>query len=98
MERHVFVTSLKPERREEYIDVHKRVPPELISRYRQAGIEKLSVFVHENLMVLYVEATNLQAAQAALVNDPVDVEWQKLVTPMKDPKGPQELTEIFYMG
>lgn len=97
MERHAFVARLNREHRDQYIDAHRNVPPELLARYRQAGIRNISVFLHEDLLFLYLESDDYAAALAALENDPIEREWDKLMSPMLGAGGYREGAEIFHM-
>ncbi|HEV8132536.1 MAG TPA: L-rhamnose mutarotase [Acidobacteriota bacterium] len=96
MERHGFVARLKPEFREQYIEAHNNISPELVSRYRRAGVHRILLFLFDEALFMYMEVENWKAAQAALGQDPLDIEWQKLVSPMKDPDF-REMHEIFRM-
>lgn len=96
MQRHGFVARLRPECREPYIDAHNNISPELVARYRQLGIRNLSLFLLGDVLFMCLEAENWAAAQAALAKDPLDLAWQKLVRPMKDPDF-AEMAPIFHM-
>ena len=96
MERHGFVGRLKPEFRDAYIDAHNNISPELVSRYRRAGVHRIMLFLLDETLFMYIEVQNWKAAQAALAKDPLDIAWQKLVGPMKDPDF-REMQEIFRM-
>jgi L-rhamnose mutarotase len=95
MERHAFVARLNRQHRQQYIDAHRNVPPELQARYRQAGIRNLSVFLHEDFLFLYLESDNYDAALAVLENDPVEREWGQLIGPMLDAGGYRECSRLF---
>ncbi len=41
MQRKVYRTRLRPERRQEYIEAHRTVSSDLMRRYREAGISVL---------------------------------------------------------
>jgi L-rhamnose mutarotase len=97
MERHTFVARLNRTHREQYIDAHRNVPPGLLARYRQAGVRNLSVFLHEDLLFLYLESDNYDAALAALENDPIEREWEKLMSPMLDAGGYREIVQLFHL-
>ncbi len=96
MERLGFVARLKPEFREQYIEAHNNISPELVSRYHQAGVHRILLFLLGEALFMYMEVDNWEAAQAVLTKDPLDIEWQKRVGPMKDPDF-REMEEIFRM-
>ncbi len=97
MTRHAFITRIKPEYLDAYIDVHKKVWPELLDRYRQAGIRNLSCFMLADQLFLYLESDDYEAAEKTLTTDPIDMKWQQLVAPMQDENGFKKLTEIFHL-
>ncbi len=97
MERHAFVARLNPGQREQYINAHLDVPLQLLTRYREAGILNTSIFVYGDLLFLYLESNDFEAALAALENDPTELEWQKLMNPMLDAGGYRECVDIFHM-
>jgi L-rhamnose mutarotase len=96
MERHAFVARIKPGMLEKYIDAHHHFPPQLSARYREAGIRNTSIFMHEDLLFLYLESENFAAALTALENDPTELKWQKLMDPMLDDGGYRECVDIFH--
>lgn len=97
MERHAFVARLNGQYREQYIDAHRNVPPELLARYQQAGIRNLSVFLHGDFLFLYLESDNYDAALTALENDPIEREWGGRMSPMLDAGGYRECKELFLL-
>jgi L-rhamnose mutarotase len=97
VQRHAFIARLKPGQKERYIDAHREVPAELLARYRQAGIRNCSIFLHQGLLVLYLECDDYGAAAASLENDPHEIEWQKAMNPLMDADGYSECLEIFHM-
>ena len=97
MERKAFVTRLKPEYRDQYIEAHNKFSSELRARYVLAGVRNISIFLLEDQLFMYLEAESFEEVQEALVNDPVDIAWQQHVGPMKGPET-YEAVEIFHLG
>lgn len=98
MERRAFMLRLKPERTEEYIEAHRNVWPELLEKYRQAGIKTLSVFALDTMLFLYIEADNIEAADAALATDETEFKWQQLMQLMFEPGSERSLVEVFHLS
>ncbi|HEY3132355.1 MAG TPA: L-rhamnose mutarotase [Acidobacteriota bacterium] len=96
MQNYGFMAGLKPEFRDAYIDAHNNISPELVSRYHRAGVHRILLFLLDGSLFMYMEVDNLDAAQAALAEDPLDIEWQKRVGRMKDPDF-RKMEEIFRM-
>jgi L-rhamnose mutarotase len=98
MERRAFLLRLKPEYTEQYIEAHRNVWPELLERYRKAGIKRLSVFALESMLFLYLEADNFESTDAALAGDEVEIKWQQFMHPMFEPDSEQSLVEVFHLS
>ena len=97
METKAFVATLRPERKEAYIEAHNSFSSELRARYRDAGIHQIRLFLMGEQLFMYVEADNYELACAALAEDPLDQSWQQRVGPMKSPDF-QPLMEIFRLA
>jgi len=97
MERKAFLTRLKPEFREQYIEAHNNFAAALHARYVDAGVRNISIFLWEDQLFMYVEAEEFARVSAVLANDPLDNAWQQHVGPMKDSES-AELLEIFHLG
>jgi L-rhamnose mutarotase len=95
MQRRIYKTKLKPERRHEYIEAHRNFSSELMRRYRDAGMRLCAVYLLGDDLVLLTESEDHDTALARLAQDPVDREWQARVRPMKGEGDWQEMESIF---
>lgn len=95
MERHAFYTRLVDGQTDAYTTAHRNMPPPLIAAYREAGIGKLHIFRDGNLLFLYLECENMEAANATLNQNPLELQWQKLMSPMLEGGDFRLLHEIF---
>jgi L-rhamnose mutarotase len=75
---------LRPEKREEYIERHRHVWPELIEAAREAGIRNHSVFLRGNELFLYAEADDLEKAMALFVRSEIEQRWDREMKPFFD--------------
>ena len=101
MKRMMFWGKLKPERVEEYKEYHRHVWPELLAAYRQAGITKVSCFLHGVDLLVYSEYDDAvyPQAKAALARNEVEIRWQALMGELRDPAAASvEFAEVFHMG
>ena len=96
MQRKVYRTRLKPERRQEYIDAHRNVSSDLMRRYREAGMSLCAVYILGDELVLLMDAEDHEKTAAILAADPVDQVWQAFVGPMKVDGDWQQMEELFY--
>ena len=95
MERRVYLTQVRPERRQEYIEAHRNVSSDLMRRYREAGMRLCAVYILNENLVLIIESEDHAKSTAILAQDPVDREWQAFVSPMKVDGDWQEMEELF---
>lgn len=77
VERHAFIVGVRPERREEYLRLHRNVWPQVEQTLRDAHITNYSIFIVGDLLFAYYEyAGDDHAADlAGVAEDPVTREW-----------------------
>ncbi|MEV7098296.1 L-rhamnose mutarotase [Amycolatopsis sp. NPDC051045] len=77
MPRYCFSLQVKPDRLAEYAERHRAVWPEMQQALRDTGWRDYSLFLREDgLLIGYVEADDLAAAQAAMAKTEVNARWQ----------------------
>jgi len=77
MARYCFCLQVRPDRMSEYVQRHKAVWPDMLTALDDSGWRNYSLFVRDDgLLVGYVEADSLQAAQAAMAALDVNARWQ----------------------
>jgi L-rhamnose mutarotase len=68
---------VKPDRKAEYAQRHRAVWPEMRQALTETGWRNYSLFLRaDGLLVGYVEADDLDAAQAAMAKTEVNGRWQ----------------------
>lgn len=105
MARYCFCLQVRPDRMEEYRTRHRSVWPEMQDALRDAGWRNYSLFLRDDgLLVGYVEADDLAAAQEAMARTDVNRRWQKQMSSFftgLDGRPPDEgfllLDEIFHL-
>ncbi|MFJ1759326.1 L-rhamnose mutarotase [Amycolatopsis sp. NPDC088138] len=77
MPRYCFCLQVKPDRAAEYAERHRAVWPEMQQALRDSGWHNYSLFLRgDGLLIGYVEAGDLAAAQAAMARTEVNTRWQ----------------------
>lgn len=84
MNRFCFALDLKddPNLIEEYKMYHTKVWPEIIESIKNAGIEKLSIYLTGNRLFMIMDTTpsfSFEAKQKADRNNPKVQDWEKLM-------------------
>src|SRR5215212_7943122 len=105
MPRYCFQLQVREERMAEYVERHQAVWPEMQDALRATGWRNYSLFLRpDGLLVGYVEADDLAAAQAAMAATEVNTRWQAEMAPFFtgiDGRPPDEnfllLTEVFHL-
>jgi L-rhamnose mutarotase len=78
MTRYCFLLRVRPELLEEYRERHASVWPEMLLALRSAGWHNYSIFARpDGLLVGYVEADDLGAAQRMMAATEVNTRWQQ---------------------
>jgi L-rhamnose mutarotase len=76
--RYCFLLRVRPELLDEYTQRHTAVWPDMLRALKQAGWERYSLFARsDGLIVGYVEAEDLDAAQRAMAVTDVNTRWQQ---------------------
>lgn len=77
MARYCFLLQVRPELLGEYRERHSAVWPDMLTALRDSGWRNYSIFARpDGLLVGYVEADDLDAAQAAMASTEVNARWQ----------------------
>ena len=103
MKRYCFLLQVRPELLVEYRERHAAVWPDMLRALAASGWHRYSIFARpDGLLVGYVEAEDLTAAQAAMARTEVNAAWQAEMARYfvgLDGRGPDEglllLDEIF---
>jgi L-rhamnose mutarotase len=105
MARYCFCLQLRPDRMTEYVHRHQSVWPDMLGALEDSGWHNYSLFLRDDgLLVGYVEADDLDAAQSAMSALEVNTAWQAEMagyfTGIND-RGPDEsfllLDEVFHL-
>ncbi|WP_328471662.1 L-rhamnose mutarotase [Streptomyces sp. NBC_00448] len=82
MNRYCFLLRVRPDRLDEYRERHAQVWPDMLRALDAAGWRNYSIFAADDgLIVGYVEADDLAAAQAAMARTDVNARWQAEMAP-----------------
>jgi L-rhamnose mutarotase len=77
MNRYCFCLQVRADRITEYVERHRAVWPDMLEALAESGWHHYSLFLRDDgLLVGYVEAEDLAAAQAAMARTDVNGRWQ----------------------
>lgn len=98
MARYCFLLRVRPELLDEYRERHRAVWPDMLQALRDTGWRNYSIFARpDGLIVGYVEADDLAAAQQAMAGAEVNARWQAEMSRYfigLDGRGPDESFEL----
>jgi L-rhamnose mutarotase len=96
MERQAWILKIKEGREEEYRRAHAHVWPELIQVSREAGFRNHSCFVQGRTIIVYLEAEDMQAANARLEGNEVQRRWNEAMSDLLESPESAAFDEVFH--
>jgi len=77
VQRYAFTVGVRPEKREEYLELHRNVWPQVEQGLRDANIRNYSIFIIGDVLFGYWEyvGDDYEGDLARLDADPVTMEW-----------------------
>lgn len=84
MQRIAFRLRVKPDRLDEYLEIHRNVWPEMLADLRAAGYRNYSIFADGNELFGYLECDDWDAAQRALFRSDANRRWQEWMSEYLD--------------
>jgi L-rhamnose mutarotase len=87
MQRYGSVIRLKPEKREEYRQLHAGVWPEVLGMIRECNIRNYSIYYKDGLLFSYFEyhGEDFALDMQKMAADPRTQEWWKMTDPCQEP-------------
>jgi L-rhamnose mutarotase len=87
VKRYGWVIKVKPEKLEEYKELHANPWPEIDGMLKKCNIQNYSIYYRDGLLFSYLEytGTDFEADMAKMAADPKTQEWWKLTDPCQEP-------------
>ncbi len=87
MQRYGSVIKVKPEKLEEYKQLHAAVWPGVLKMIADCHIRNYSIYLKDGFLFSYFEYTgaDFAADMAKMAADPVTQDWWKLTDPCQEP-------------
>ena len=106
--RFAFVVGVRPEKREEYLELHRSVWPEVEAKLREGNIRNYSIYAFGDTLFGYYEyvGDDYEADMRRIDDDPVTQQWlthtdpcQVRIAEERDPGSLwQPLDEVWHLG
>lgn len=86
MRRYCQLIRLRPESREEYIEIHRQVWPTVLATIDACKIRNYSIFLYNDLLVAYFEyhGKDYEADMRKMAADPETQRWWKITDAMQE--------------
>jgi len=87
MQRYGSVIAIRPERLEEYKQLHAAVWPDVLKMIRECNIRNYSIYFKDNYLFSYFEytGTDFEADMAKMAADPMTQKWWAVCKPCQEP-------------
>ena len=87
MQRYGSLIKLRPEKLEEYKDLHANAWPEVLKMIRECNIRNYSIYYKDGFLFSYFEYTgdDYEADMKKMAADPNTQTWWKLTDPCQEP-------------
>ena len=82
MEHIMFVQEVKQDKKDEYIDAHRDIWPELLTAIKESGIEREMIWMHGNYICIYMMSDDFEKAMASLGEKQIFKDWLEKMGPM----------------
>jgi L-rhamnose mutarotase len=82
MDHVLFMQKVKPEKREAYLEAHRKPWPELISLIRESGVEREIIWRDGNTLYIYVMAKDFNKAMEHQKKSDVFARWVSEMEPL----------------
>ena len=87
MKRYGMVIGIRPEKIEEYKELHAAVWPDVLKMISACNIRNYSIYLKDNFLFSYFEYTgkDFDADMAKMAADPTTRKWWDVCEPCQDP-------------
>ncbi len=87
MKRYGMVIKLRPEKIEEYKQLHANVWPDVLNMIKKCNISNYSIYLKDNFLFSYFEYTgsDYEADMQKMAADPVTQKWWAVCKPCQKP-------------
>ena len=82
MEHVLFIQKVKPEKKEEYIEAHRKVWPELLALIKESGVKREIIWIKDETLYVYIMAENFDKALGYQGETELFKRWVEKMTPL----------------
>ena len=86
---------------EEYKRLHNEIWPEILELIKKAGVRNYSIYLRGRDLFSYLEVDDWDNAVSFMMDDPVGLRFQEVLSPLMDAGDPvapwEEIEEVFHL-
>lgn len=82
MEHVLFVQKVKPEKRQEYLEAHRKVWPDVLKLIRDSGVQREIIWIRDDTLYVYIMAENFDRALGYQGETKVFQKWLEKMRPL----------------
>ena len=97
IQRYCEIVHLKAEKRDEYLELHRAVWPEVEAALRASNFTNYTIFLRDDLLIGYFEyvGDDISEDRARIARDPATQRWWKLTDPCQTPVAGSPAGEVW---
>ncbi|TFG63224.1 MAG: L-rhamnose mutarotase [Spirochaetales bacterium] len=82
MEHVLFIQKVKPEKKQEYLEAHRKVWPELLKLIKESGVEREIIWIKDETLYVYIMAKNFDKALGYQGETKLFQKWVEKMSPL----------------
>lgn len=82
MEHVLFIQKVKPEKKQEYLEAHRKVWPELLKLIKESGVEREIIWIKDETLYVYIMAENFDKALGYQGETKLFQKWVEKMSPL----------------
>lgn len=80
----LFVQKVKKDKKNEYVNTHKKVWPDLLKAIKESGIDREIIWILEDKVIIYMMSRDFDSAMQKLGKTEIFKKWIEKMDPLMD--------------
>ncbi len=81
MKKYCFINVLKPEYKENYMNIHKTAPMEILQALKDNGAEEEVIYIYRDIAIVYVKTDDYEVFMKGFGETECGKKWYQTVVP-----------------
>jgi L-rhamnose mutarotase len=79
--RYCIAIEIKEEYAKSYADVHRKIKPEILEAYKEAGAEEILIWMYKNIAIVYYECEDIDMLYEKVAKYEIANKWAEKLIP-----------------